>query len=219
MAYAALVTLAILVAAAVVIIGGYWNSKTTCTTEPFAGLIAGAGTPDCLRSSSEAAELYALLASKTQTTEEGPDDLHEMTLILSKMACFKRDLTGGAAVVSATYQQPFSTAHDIEPIAETTARCFARTLSQRDLSLSLEKWSTRGRVLISRICTSVQLSDKEEKEAMDLFTALMTDISNISLNVCCERAEAIIAGQSVSSRYGGYSPPELVRFGEYKGYY
>jgi hypothetical protein len=188
--------------------------------EGFAGPVAGAGMPDCLRSSKEAAALYELLAGKVNRTEEGPDDLRELQLILGKLACFKRDLTGAAGVVAATRTQPFSTAHDLEPIAETTARCFAKTIPQRDLSLSFDKWGSRGTFLLKRLCTSLALSNTEEEEALRLFGGLMADVSDIAMGRCCNAAgEAILAGQVQPRMVGGYEPPGLNELRGYEGYY
>ena len=188
--------------------------------EGFAGPARGAGMPDCLRSSKEAAARYELLASKVNTTEEGPDDLRELQLILSKLACFKRDLTGAAGVVAATRTQPFSTAHDLEPVAETTARCFAKTIPQRDLSLSLDKWGSRGTFLLKRLCTSLRLTDPQEEEAERLFGRLMADVSDVALGRCCNAAgEAVIAGVGQPRLVGGYEPPGLNELRKYEGYY
>lgn len=188
--------------------------------EGFAGPARGAGMPDCVRSSKEAAALYELLSAKVSTTEEGPDDLRELQLILGKLACFKRDLTGAAGVVAATRTQPFSTAHDLEPIAETTARCFAKTIPQRDLSLSFDKWGSRGTFLIKRLCTSLRLSGTEEDEALRLFGALMADVSDIAMGRCCNAAgDAIIAGQPQPRMVGGYEAPGLNELRPYTGYY
>jgi hypothetical protein len=188
--------------------------------EGFAGPVSGAGMPDCVRSSKEAAALYELLSGKVSVTGEGPDDLRELQLILGKLACFKRDLTGVAGVVAATRTQPFSTAHDLEPIAETTARCFAKTIPQRDLSLSFDKWGSRGTFLIKRLCTSLRLSDAEDDEALRLFGALMADVSDIAMGRCCNASgDAILAGQVQPRMVGGYEAPGLNELRPYTGYY
>lgn len=196
------------------------NPESTMAEGFFTGPAKGSGEPDCLHTSSEAAELYAILASKTQTTEEGPDDLRELRLILSKIACFKRDLMGAARVVEATRYQPFSTAHDLEPVAETTARCFAKTIPQRDLQLSLDKWGSRGTFLIKRLCTSLALSGPEEDEVLRLFGDAMGDVSNVALGVCCS-GTATLAGEPVAAprMVPGFEPPQLVGLREYGGYY
>ena len=199
---------------------GYSVYLTSCKkVDGFAGPVAGAGAPDCSRSLDEAAKLHALLRSKPIETEEGPDDMREIDLILSKISCFKRDLMG-QGVVNATTRQPFSTAHDLEPVAETTARCFAKTIPQRDLQLSLDKWGSRGTFLIKRICAAARLSDSEEKEALQLFGAAMYDVSDVAMGACCNASvDPSIAGVAVGRNPGGYEPPSLVGLREYKGYY
>ena len=182
--------------------------------------VVGPGVVNCLQTSKDCAALSELLHSKHVGTEEGPDDLRELDLILSKISCFKRDLTGVAGVVEATRYQPFSTAHDLEPVAETTARCFAKTIPQRDLALSLDKWGSRGTFLLKRLCTSLRLTDPQEEEAERLFGRLMADVSDVALGRCCNAAgDAVIAGQNQPRLVGGYEPPGLNELRKYEGYY
>jgi hypothetical protein len=187
--------------------------------EGFGGPAVGAGMPNCMNTSKDAAALYELLNKHTSTTEEGPDDLREMQLILSKIACFKRDLLSAASVVEATRYQPFSTSHDLEPVAETTARCFAKTIPQRDLSLGLDKWGTRGTFLLKRLCTSERFTELEEHEALQLFGDAMADINEIALGKCCNSDVGVIAGQPQPRMVGGYETPTVGNLKEYKGYY
>jgi hypothetical protein len=160
-----------------------------------------------------------MLSSRQATTEEGPDDVRELNLILSKISCLKRDLLGNAKVVQATRYQPFSTSHDLEPVAETAARCFSRTIPQRDLSLSLDKWGSRGTFLIKRICTSLKFSEGEEEKALQLFGQAMADISDIALGECCTSAEAVIGGVPQKRLVGGFTPPSINSLKPYEGYY
>ena len=199
---------------------GFKNMGQGSTFEGFAGPARGAGMPDCIRSSKDAAALYEMLLAKVSSTEEGADDLRELQLILGKIACFKRDLTGAAGVVAATRTQPFSTAHDLEPVAETTARCFAKTIPQRDLALSLDKWGSRGTFLLKRLCTSFGFTDHEDDEALGLFGRAMGDITDIAMSRCCNSAgEAVIAGVAQPRMIAGYEAPGLNELREYKGYY
>ena len=184
----------------------------------FGGVAVGAGEPDCLRTSSEAAQVYALFANRVSSTEEGPADFQEFRLLLSKLACFKKDLIGTAAVVEATRYQPYATSMDIEPISETTARCFAKTIPSRDLDISLDKWGKRGKELIRRLCTSMNLTEMESAQADTLFSALMRDVSEVARSVCLS-GEPTINGKVAPRQAGGYEPPLLQELGEYKGYY
>ena len=187
--------------------------------EGFAGPSLGAGEPNCMHVSSDAAALYDMLSKRTSTTEEGPDDLRELKQILSKISCFKKDLLGVAGVVEATRYQKFATAHDLEPVAETTARCFAKTIPQRDLSLSLDKWGSRGTFLLKRLCTSENLSDSEENEALRYFGDAMADITEIALGKCCNSDVGIIAGQPQPRMVAGFEPVENDILRPYDGYY
>jgi hypothetical protein len=184
----------------------------------FGGVAVGAGAPDCLRTSSEASQVYATFANRNQTTEEGSADLDELRLLLSKLACFKKDLIGTAGVVEATRYQAYATSMDLEPIAETTARCFAKTIPARDLDLSLEKWSKRGMVLINRLCTSVNLTEGEARQVEAIFDSLIRDVSDIAKSTCLS-GEPMVGGSPAPRSPSGYSDPTLQELGPYKGYY
>jgi hypothetical protein len=159
----------------------------------YGGVAKGAGIPDCLRTSSEAAQLHSMFAAKSDGTEEGSADFREFTTLLSTLACFKKDLMGTAVQVEATRYQPFLTQIDMEPIAETTARCFAKTIPPRDLELAFDKWSKRGHFLITRLCTSAELSESDFEKADKLFKFLITDIYDIAKDKCLTGTPTIAA--------------------------
>lgn len=193
--------------------------NTVKRSEGFAGPARGAGMPDCLSTSADCAQLSEMLSSRQSTTGEGADDVRELNLILSKIACLKRDLLGNAKVVQATRYQPFSTSHDLEPVAETAARCFSRTIPQRDLMLSFDKWGSRGSFLIKRACTSLKLSDGEEEKALQLFGQAMADLSDIAIGECCTSADAVIGGVPQKRMVEGATPTALNALRPYEGYY
>jgi hypothetical protein len=194
-------------------------SGSVAETEGFFGGVAvGSGDPDCLRTSSEAAQVYALFANRASSTEEGHADLQEFRLLLSKLACFKKDLIGTAAVVEATRYQAYATSMDIEPIGETTARCFAKTIPSRDLDIILDKWTKRGTELIRRLCTSMDVSEMESVQAETLYSELLRDVSDVARSVCLS-GEPTINGKEAPRQAGGFEPPALQELGEYKGYY
>jgi len=201
--------------AAVVYGGSLTKPKAT---EGFGGVAVGSGVPDCLRASSELAQVVDFFISKTSTTEEGADDLREFILICSKLSCFKKDLMGVAGVVEATRYQPYSTAHDMEPVAETTSRCFAKTIPPRDLDLIMDKWGSRGKKLISRLCTSFDVESADYKELVKTFETGLNDVNDVAKKTCFGTG-AIIAGVPQVRMTSGYESPDLVDLGPYKGYY
>lgn len=164
------------------------------TTEGFYGGVAvGAGIPDCLRTSSEAAQLHDTFAVKFGGAEEGSADFREFHTLLSTLACFKKDLMGVAGQVEATRYQPFLTQIDLEPIAETTARCFAKTIPPRDLELAFDKWSKRGHFLITRLCTAASLTESEVNKADSTFKRMIDDLYDIAKDKCLTGTPLIAA--------------------------
>jgi hypothetical protein len=201
--------------AAVVYGGSLTKPKAT---EGFGGVAVGSGVPDCLRASSELAKVVDFFISKTSTTEEGADDLREFILICSKLSCFKKDLMGVAGVVEATRYQPYSTAHDIEPVAETTSRCFAKTIPPRDLNLIMDKWGTRGKKLIARLCTSFDVDTSDYKELVKTFETGLNDVNDVAKSTCFA-GTPVLAGVPQVRMTSAYESPDLVDLGPYKGYY
>jgi hypothetical protein len=193
-------------------------SKQESRYEGFAGPARGGGVPDCLTNSQEASDLYLLFSSKNSTTEEGPDDFRELELILSKTNCLKKDLMGPSGIVEATRYQPYSTAHDIEPVAETAARCLAKTIPPRDLDIILDKWTRRGKEIVRRLCTSYKLSDTEVNKANVYFKGVIEDISDIAKSRCL-KGEVEIAGTKGPREINPYEPPGLTELKPYDGYY
>jgi hypothetical protein len=175
------------------------------------------GAPDCSRTSAEGAALIAMF-NKPSRTGDGSDDLRELITLVGKLSCFKKDLVSPSHIVDATRRQEFVTAHDIEPIAETTGRCFAKTISPRDLQLSFDKWMTRGEELVARNCTSFGLTSKDYDKAQTLFQKLLRDVADIARGSCLA-GEPSIAGKPGPRDPHPYADPSLAEFGEYKGYY
>jgi hypothetical protein len=157
-----------------------------------------------------------MFKDKNPLFEEGPDALRELTVLVGKLSCFKKDLVSPSYIVNATRMQPYSTSHDIEPIAETTARCFAKTISPRDLGLSLDKWNSRGELLVKKLCTSYSLKSDEVSEAQKLFRAVVRDVSDVARSSCLA-GEPSIAGKPGPRDAHPYEKP--TEYGTYTGYY
>jgi hypothetical protein len=185
-------------------------------SEGFAGVAVGAGMPECLRSSSDAARLYSMVSDPK--LEEGTADFKEFALLLSQLCCFKKDLLGVAGVVEATRYQEFNTQLNLEPIAETTARCFAKTIPSRDLELAFDKWQKRGHFLLTRLCTAAGLSEAQFISAEGLFKNLLTDVKTVATSKCLS-GEPTINAEPAPREVKNYQPPTLNNLGPYMGYY
>jgi len=215
----------VVIAGAITAVAAYvgYNMWTLSKTMPqpvegFGGVAAGSGMPDCIRTSSEGGKIAEFFLSSVSDVEEGADDLRELLLLLGKLSCFKKDLMGAAGVVDATRRQPYSTAHDIEPIAETTARCFAKTIPPRDLDISFDKWSSRGVMLLRRLCTAYSAKPEQFDMLKGTFAAMLKDVKDVA-DKSCLSGTPMIAGQQQGRDVHGYQPNEAVDLGPYKGRY
>ena len=184
-------------------------------TEGFGGVTKGAGIPDCLRSTSEGTELVSMFSNRG---DKGAADLRELTQIVSKLACFKKDLVSPSFTVDSTRYQQFVTMHDIEPIAETTGRCFSKTISPRDLELAFDKWNSRGEHLVRRLSATKRFSGEEINKSEALFRAVIRDVKDIARGSCLQ-GTPMIAGKPGPRDPWPYESPKYSEYGEYKGYY
>lgn len=190
-----------------------------CKKEGFFGGVArGSGVPDCLRSSAEGAELVAMFQGAGEDNDYNAENAKELTQIVSKLSCFKKDLISPSHIVEATRYQQFVTMHDIEPIAETTGRCFAKTISSRDLEIAFDKWQDRGEKLIRMLCADNNFTSANCDKAIKLFEYVVRDVKDIARGSCLQ-GEAIIAGKPGPRDAHPFENPDLENFGEYKGYY
>jgi hypothetical protein len=186
--------------------------------EGFGAPVVGAGIPDCLHESNEAAQIVSIFLGRVDSVEEGAPDFEELKVILSKLACMKRDLVGTAQVVNATLYQPFATAHDVEPVAETVGRCFAKTIPPRDLEISFDKWKTRGRFLLNRLCGAAEFSPAQTQQVNALYDTVLVDVYDVASQRCLA-GQPEIMGKNTPRDTDAYSPPALKNLREYTGYY
>ena len=202
------------------------KEKTPTVSGFFGGVSKGAGVPDCLRSSSEGSRLIGLFegreppASGSSASCSGValGDLTELTELVGKLLCFKKDLVSPSYTVNATRLQRYVTSHDVEPIAETTGRCFAKTLGPRDLGLAFDKWTSRGEFLIQKLCTAYKLAPKEVDTAQELFRFVIRDVRDIANGACLE-GEPKIAGKPGPRDAHPYQSSAYDVIGQYDGYY
>jgi len=196
------------------------NTKKTIGSgnwEGFQGPSKGVSDIPCGQESSYAIEISDLFAQKRSSTEEGDADLVELKLILSKMCCMKHDLLSTNQVVRASLSIPYNTSHDHENLGDTVGRCFTKSMPPRDFDIIFDTWKTRGFVLLSRLCTSYNLTDSEEDIANRAFMSLWTDTYSLAKGVCLKFVNDGLNGSPRDLR--GYIPDTIKNFGKYLGYY
>jgi hypothetical protein len=183
----------------------------------YGGPINGSSGLACGRMSSEAEELVSMFASKQlDVGEEGQMDLHDLKAVLSKMLCMKQDLMAPQQTITAAKELGFATHMDIQPVADLTARCFNKSIPERDLSIQFEKWRDYGLNMISRLCTAGKLSDSEVQKAEGLFTKTWKDALDVSLTQCIKMPnDDKVSPHDAAPR----TPENVMNLREYDGYY
>jgi hypothetical protein len=219
---AIVLVVAVLLYFAVIFYNGRMTIQIPRYAEPFYGGAArGTGLPDCMHSSADASALANMFLNRVDVAGDGDENqgnLQELLQILSKLSCFKKDLVSPSHIVEATRYQPFATSHDIEPIAETTGRCFAKTISPRDLEIAFDKWTERGDQLIRMLCTALGFSGEQFDQARKTFQAFVRDVKDIARGKCLQ-GEPSIAGKLGPRDAGPYESPSLKDLGPYNGYF
>ena len=176
----------------------------------------GVGAVPCGQDLAEAETLYALFSGRQLNTEDGKKDLNDLRNLLAKFACMKRDLLSPSGLITAEKELRFCTYSDIQPSAETTARCLSKQIPERDLDIQFEKWKLYGLDLIRRLCTSANLTEQEVQVADQQFITLFNDVYQVSVVKC-------LTGKSIEkdpSRHdpAKYMAPELKNLQPYEGY-
>jgi hypothetical protein len=151
----------------------------------YGGAISGSSSFPCSRMSSEAEELLSMFSGRSLSAgEEGKVDLISLRELLSKMCCMKQDLMSPAQTLTAAKELGFATHTDIQPVADLTTRCFAKTIPERDLSIQFAKWRDFAEAMINRLCTASNMNEKEVQKAEALFKAVWNDIYNVAQTQC-----------------------------------
>lgn len=171
------------------------------------------GPPSCIGKNPTATTLMDMFPVSNNS-----DELVEFKRLLNKLSCFKKDLSSPNKVVDATLKQPYITDHDVEPIAEVTARCFAKTISPRDLEISFDVWTGRGNALIESIAASCSMSSADLTKAQSVFNLFIRDIRNDAQEQCLQK-EPLIAGKPGPRDPHPYSNPSEEDYGKYDGFY
>jgi hypothetical protein len=127
--------------------------RTRLMAEGFTTIaIEGEVMPRCLTRDPDSQALLAQLYSKSSPNTQAGEAYAEFKLIIQKLLCIDADVTGMGAGAYSTYQLPYVTAHDIEPAANFVGRCVRNAVRERDVYMVLEKFESRGNVLLKTIC-------------------------------------------------------------------
>lgn len=187
--------------------------KYNRVNEGFAGVARGAGHPDCLRTLPEASQILDILRGVNNILDASAD-YKELELILSKMACLKKDLMSPGTQIDSTRYQAYETAHDRVAVAELCGLCLSQNIPQRDLDISFATWRDRGNDLLRRLCTAANLKDGELKTAEMLFKNAFDDVYSVATSRCLKGSNAVDSN-AVDGGVGAYDDPVAQELGPY----
>jgi hypothetical protein len=209
-----------IIAAAVFFLVRFMNSvpRYNRINEGFAGVARGSGHPDCLRTLPEASQLLDLLQThgvKHDSVTNASGDYAELELLLSKMACLKKDLMAPGTQVDATRYQAFETAHDRIAVAELCGLCMSKNIPVRDLDIIFATWRDRGNDLIKRLCTEGNLKENELQMVQSLFKKAFEDTYDIATSRCLQTDFSKQNGGHVLGDVGAYESPEMQELRSY----
>jgi hypothetical protein len=185
--------------------------------EGFQGPANGVSSIPCGQESSHVTDILEMFANKMSTLEEGKPDLKEFKEIMSKLCCIKHDLMSASQRVDSTLYIPYNNTHDRENPADTVGRCFTKSLPIRDLDIIFGTWKERGLTLLSRLCTSFQLTSKETEKTKRHFMGLWSDVFDIAKTTCSPSETAPEYGSPRDPI--GTTPEKVKGLGPYNGYY
>jgi hypothetical protein len=183
----------------------------------YGGPINGTSEIPCGRMSSEAEALIAMFSNKQLNVgEEGQQDFHDLKSVLSKMLCMKSDLMAPQQTITAVKELGFATHMDIQPVADLTARCFTKTIPERDLSIQFIKWRDFGIDMVRRLCTAAEFGEGQVKQAEQLFLTAWSDAYDVASIQCLKT----VTDDKLSPHEAAPRVPEsIMNLREYDGYY
>ncbi len=170
----------------------------------YGGAANGAGEPSCLRTLSDAAAVYDVVASKAA----GSQDLAEFKLLLSKWACLKKDLMSPSGIVDATRQLPYSTLHDRIPVPDLAGQCNAKSVPLRDLDITFDTWKRRATYLFRRLAAGLNSNDVASLE--ERLMKSWADVYDVAKSQCIG---SVPAGKMNPRDAAPMTPTELVDLG------
>ena len=174
----------------------------------------GETMPKCLIRDANSQQLLAQFQGlKASSAPSSPSAMgyEEFKLILQKLLCIDADITGSGAGPYSTYQLPFATAHDIEPAANFVARCSKSALRSRDVEMAMEKFESRGKVLIDQMT----FDEESRRSAHQAFHAIVVRVQRNIAGACLMQKATLDTPAGVRDP-GYYTPNGLEENGPYQ---
>ena len=102
------------------------------------------------------------------------DDAEEFRLLVSKLCCLEGDIAAPGAGTYRTVSLQFRTSHDMEPPSTFVGRCLRNAVRERDITLVIQKYETRGRELLGKLLSPCAEVEAEFTEVVSRTRLAMT---------------------------------------------
>jgi len=112
------------------------------------------------------------------------DALRDYKSLLAKISCFQKDISSVQKAITATKDLGFITQQDIQPVADLTARCFAKSVPERDLEIQYEKWDMAGEQLLKTLMEEGGKSSSDVTQAYSLLKKALETSRQVALREC-----------------------------------
>jgi hypothetical protein len=165
--------------------------------------------PRCMARDAESQALLAQMYNRAAANSDAGMAYAEFKLILQKLLCIDADITGAGAGVYSTYQLPYATSHDIEPAASFVGRCVRNAVRERDVFMVLDKFESRGHVLLQTLCGGGDAS-----AATAMFNRIVKRVGQ-SITAKCLMEKAVMDVPAGPRDPGYYTPPNVETLEEY----
>ena len=163
--------------------------------------------PECVSRSTDAQSLLARIAAND-------DELSaELRLLVSKLCCMEADIAAPSAGVYRTINFQFRTSEDLEPPTTLVGRCLKNAVNKRDVELIIEKFQTRGHVLIKQLCLG---SAEDSLAGAQEFDAVVTRLQIAMMSFCFVKQPSM--DKPIGARdMGFWESEEVAELSQYQG--
>jgi hypothetical protein len=176
--------------------------------------IDGEMIPKCFLRDAEAQRLVAKLAPAVAGAPPASPQamaLAELKVILQKALCIDADLAGAGMGPYSTYQLPYMTSHDVEPVANFVNRCLRNAVRSRDIEMVIGTLEQRGYTLLSILCGKPQ----ELSDAQGMLKNILARAGRNISDYCLKEKASLDTPAGVRDP-GYYEPPALKELRPYE---
>lgn len=165
--------------------------------------------PECVTRSMAAQSLLARISGYPLSHE----DAAELRQLVSKLCCMEADIAAPSAGVYRTINFQFRTSEDLEPPTTLVGRCLKNAVNKRDVELIIEKFQTRGHVLIKKLCLG---SVEDSQAGAQEYDAVVTRLQIAMMSFCFVKQPSM--DKPIGARdMGFWESEEVAELSQYQG--